>query len=259
MSNWKTIGLFALLGFAGVKLVAGAKNNDGPKPEDNPAPPKDNPGPAPAPAPAPAPVPSPAGDAFPLKVGSRGNAVRALQKLMIEYATRKGLPIAKNDPMKLDANGDPDGSFGPQTERWSINLMKTSVVQLETYNWLLNQVNQLRAAKAEPSQAPFKVGDKVYAKGKITISRYPLNIVIKRGTLTLVPTFEQAVAELSKGIRRNNIDTVDFSHGEYIGRVAHITGDKVRIVATESARSWWRNPIQQHNNYFVASTSQIFK
>lgn len=201
------------------------------------------------------------GDGYPLKRGSKGPAVLNLQKIMIEYAQLKQLSIANTDAMSLDQNGNPDGIFGPQTERWTVALLNTTVVSKAIFDWLYNQVKSLKTQAIKPAGSTFKVGDLVYAKDKQKANRYRSNLEIKNGSIYLVPTFQQFIDYLKKGFVAKPIDSVDFKHGEVIGRIASITDSKLRIVVTPETdhHVWWLHPLKTHNDYFIFTKEQIFK
>lgn len=257
MSNNLKILVYGAIGFIGYKALASQKDDSIQEPENKiseEAPKQTYPTPVQS-----TPVQQ-STDSFPLKQGSRGSNVMALQKLLIEYARLKNLPIAKSDPMKLDKDGNPDGIFGPQTGRWAKEILKTLVVDPTAYYSLEFTVGSLkRMTPAKP--ATYKIGDLVYAKGGRTVTRYRAGIEIRDGNVSLIPTFEQFVAWLKKGNVSKALDKVDFSHGEIIGRIAHIRGDQYRIVVTRETdhHVWWINPLKTHKDYFIFTPDQIFK
>lgn len=258
MSNGLKILAFGVIGFLGIKAFA--KTDQDKEPTPNPEPTKE---------PEKKDIPQPtvvvvntATDAFPLKIGSKGMAVISLQKLMMEYAKLKNLSIAKTDPMALNANGNPDGDFGPQTQRWTIATMRTSVVNLAAYNWLYNQVTALKSKLPEvKNTSGLQVGDLVYSKGKRTVNRYRAPIEIKKNGAWMIPTFDQFIAFINSGKVVNVFDTVEFSSGEIIGKIASITGNKIRVVVTPETdhHNWWVNPMATHKDYFIFTSDQIFK
>jgi mRNA-degrading endonuclease HigB of HigAB toxin-antitoxin module len=258
MSNGLKILAFGVIGFLGLKTLGSKAQDNAPAPDPEPT---KEPEKTPAPQPTVL-VINKATDAFPLKQGSRGMAVISLQQMMLEYAKLKNLSIAKTDPMVLNAEGKPDGVFGSQTQRWTIAIMSTSVVNLTAYNWLYNQLTALKSKLPEvKNNTGLQVGDLVYSKGKRTVTRYRAPIEIKKNGAWMIPTFEQFKTFISSGKVVNAFDTVEFSSGEVIGRIASISGNKIRVVVTDETdhHNWWVNPMATHKDYFIFTSDQVFK